>query len=142
MNDFKLPPELENLERELAVRSCPLPAAELRQRVTAGVHNHLRRERRLDYWHFAAAAALIAGFWLNLSMSAARETNFHFQLYDHNPSVEQATREIQKLLPYMSEKDARREALLLCSGVNLVMYPKIYVPSATINHTSLPKELL
>jgi hypothetical protein len=133
MNDYQLPPELESLERELAARSIPLPIAELRQKITSGIHNRLRRESRLDFWRFAAAAALVAAVWLNLSLSAARETNFHFQLADNRPSVEQTARQIQNLLPEMSEDDARREALLLCAGANLVMYPKITVQPTSIN---------
>jgi hypothetical protein len=133
MNDYQLPPELESLEHELAARSTARPAAELRQKITSGVHNCLHRERRLDFWRFAGAAALVAAVWLNLSLSAVRETNFHFQLADHRPSIEQTAREIQKLLPEMSAEDARREAVLLSASTNLLMYPKISCPPTAIN---------
>jgi anti-sigma-K factor RskA len=142
MNDWQLPPELESLERELAARSTLRPSADLRRIITSGVHSRLRREGRLDFWRFAAAAALVAAVWLNLSLSAARETNFHFQLADNRPSVEQTAREIQNLLPEMSETDARREALLLCAGSNLIMYPKITVPPTAINQILSSSRLL
>jgi hypothetical protein len=125
MNDWQLPPELESLERELAAQSAPQLRAELRRRITSGVHNGMRRERQLDFWRFAAAAAIVAAVWLNLSLTAASVTDFHFQLADNRPSVEKTAREIQNLLPEMSETDARREALVLCAGGNVVMYPKI-----------------
>jgi hypothetical protein len=131
--DYKLPPELESLERELAARSTLRPSADLRRIITSGVHSRLRRESRLDFWRFAAAAALVAAVWLNLSLSAASVTDFHFQCADNRPSVEKTAREIQNLLPEMSETDARREALLLCASTNLVMYPKITVSPITIN---------
>ncbi|MGD0517137.1 MAG: hypothetical protein ABSA26_06335 [Thermoguttaceae bacterium] len=142
MNSYTLPPELESLERELAARSAPQPKAELRQRITAGVHNGMRRERRMDFWRFAAAAAIVAAVWLNLSLSAASVTDFHFQLADNRPSVEKTAREIQNLLPEMSESDARREALLLYAGNNLVMYPKITVSPTAINQMRDFKDLL
>jgi len=135
MSDYQLPPELESLQRELAARSAPRPSAELRRKITSGVHNRLRRESQLDFWRFAAAAALVAAVWLNLSHSAASVTDFHFQLADNRPSVEKTAQEIQSLLPEMSETDARREALLLCMEVNLVMYPKIAIPHSTINQS-------
>ncbi len=116
MNDWQLPPELESLERELAARSAPQPTAELRQKITSGVHNRLRRESRLDFWRFAAAAAIVAAVWINLSISAASETDLNFRLADIRPSVEQTTRQIRNILPEMSEADARREALLLMCG--------------------------
>jgi len=125
MNEYQLPPELECLERELAARSAPQPTAELRQRITAGVHNGMRHERRIDFWRFAAAAALVAGVWLNLSLCAASQTDFHFQSTDRRQSVEQTARQIKNLLPEMSDADARREALVLCAGGNLPMYLKI-----------------
>jgi hypothetical protein len=133
MSDYQLPPELEILEQELAARSTPPPADNLQLRITTGVRSRLRRESRLDFWRFAAAAALVAAVWLNLSLSAARETNFHFQLADKRPSVEKTAQEIKNLLPEMSEDDVQREALLLCAGENLVMYPKINVQPASIN---------
>jgi hypothetical protein len=131
--DYKLPLELESLERELATRSTLQPAAELRHKITSSIHNRLRRESRLDFWRFAAAAALFAGVWLNLSLSAASQTDYHFQLTDERQSVEKTTRQIKKLLPEMSEAEARREALVLCTGVNLPMYPKITVPPGAIH---------
>jgi hypothetical protein len=102
----------------------------------------MRRERRMDFWRFAAAAAIVAAVWLNLSLSAASVTDFHFQLADNRPSVEKTAREIQNLLPEMSESDARREALLLYAGNNLVMYPKITVSPTAINQMRDFKDLL
>ncbi|MGA2060207.1 MAG: hypothetical protein ABSG67_06970 [Thermoguttaceae bacterium] len=142
MSDWQLPPELESLERELAARSASQPTAELRQKITSGVHNRLRRESRLDFWRFAAAAALVAAVWLNLSLTAASVTDFHFQLADNRPSAERTVRQIKDLLPEMSETDARREALLLCTSANLAMYPKITVSHAAITQMGDFKDLL
>ncbi len=133
MSDWQLPPELESLERDLAARYAPCPNPELNSRIDAGVRAQLRRERRLDFWRFAAAAAIVAGVWLNLSLCAASIIDFNFRLADRSQSVEKTAREIQGLLPEMSETDARREALLLCESANLVMYPKITVPPTDIN---------
>jgi hypothetical protein len=142
MNDWQLPPELENLERELTSRHAPLPPVEFRQRITSTMRNRLRRERRQDFWNFAAAAAIVAGVWLNLSMSAVSETDFHFHLSDNRPLIEQTTKEIQKLLPEMSAEDAHREALLLCVGGNLVMSPRTYIPTAALNQVIDTNSLL
>jgi hypothetical protein len=95
MDDYQLTPELESLQRELSVRSTLLPAAELRGRITSRVRNSLRRERRLEYWRFAAAAAIVAAMWLNLSLCAASQTDFHFQISDNRQSMEQITRQIR-----------------------------------------------
>jgi hypothetical protein len=132
MNDFHLPPELENLQRELTARCGKSPGTELKVRVAAGVRAQLRGERRLDFWHFAAAVALVAAVWFNLSLCAAQDTNFHYRPARDRPPLEQTARHIRELLPGLSDRDAQCEALLLCAGGNLVMYPKLSVSAGAI----------
>jgi hypothetical protein len=141
MNDWQLPPELEGLERQLAERSALQPNAELRRRIASGVNVQLRRERRLDSWRFAITVALVVGVWINLSLCAAQDTYFHFRLGDGRPSVEQTARQIQELLPELSESETRREAMLLQSSAYLVMQPQLDVKSSKITQLALPQDL-
>jgi hypothetical protein len=132
MNDFLLPAELEKLESELILRSIPPSGDQLRRQIASCVHKSLRREQRLDFWRFAAAAALLAGVWLNMSLCAASATDFHFQLAEQRQSVEQTARRIQYLLPELSESESRREAAMLFASSNLILHPRIAVPRDTI----------
>jgi hypothetical protein len=75
MSSPELPADLAELEARLERRARPDPPAGLRERVLAAV----RREGRVDaggFWRFAAAVAAAAVLLINLSMSAANDTDW------------------------------------------------------------------
>src|SRR5262245_55564517 len=77
MNPEPLPPDLRDLEEQLARRSCPEPAADFRARVLSAMANSrpipVRAGRRWRFVWRAAAAVLLA---LNLGMSVANGIRF------------------------------------------------------------------
>ncbi len=130
MNDPGLPRELEHLERALARRPCPEPSAGLRDRVLRTVEAELAlaaprraeslRNRSGGWLSFAAATVATVLVWVNLSMSAANATSD-----DRRPPVEphaldETAQQIRDLLPEMSEQEARRHAVILQGGADLL----------------------
>ena len=138
----ELPPELERLQRELADRPRPEPSAELRDRVMRQVRAELapaesgraelaragrleaesaRRQKQKNGWlAFAAGMAATVLLWMNLSLSAAHATSSNLQMPAGPRSVDATARQIRELLPEMSPQDARRHAVILQSGSDLV----------------------
>lgn len=154
MTDEQLPSELERLEQELVARSRPMPSAALRQRVldelrvelaspvesvdvdgrrgrhadpTAfGNKNELRpRQQKGSLWAFAAGLAAVALLWLNLSMSATQATDFHLRIDGDGQSIDTVLAELQQLVPELSDRDARREAILLQTSTHIVPCPSL-----------------
>jgi hypothetical protein len=130
MNESELPDELERLERELAERPRPEPSADLRDRVMRTVEAELGgaelrrvqppRTRAGGWLSFAAAAAATVLIWANLSLSAANATRYDLRLPAEPRALDETARQIRDLVPGMSEQEARRYALILHGGANLV----------------------
>ncbi len=139
MNHDRLPPELEELQRELAERDRPCPSSELRDRVLGSTQAQVRRERRRGGWVFAGQAAAVALVWINLSLSVTRSTNLGITLGESPPSVDELVRQVQEILPDISQHEARRQALLLQASWNLTAQPDFSTCSMTSNdlHESL-----
>jgi hypothetical protein len=75
-----------------------------------------RRSERSDFWKFAAAAAALALLAANFSLSTTRGTECGLQARREAADLEGDARSIRELLPELSEREARRQALLLRVG--------------------------
>ncbi len=132
MENPRLPPELERLERDLVERPSPAPSGELRDRVLRGVEAELGPDqtgsangRSNGWWTFAVAMAATVLVWLNLSLSAAHATSYGLHLAAEPQSVDLAARQIRDLLPEISRRDAQRYAAVLQAGSNLIGSPDL-----------------
>ena len=142
MEEYELPPELEQLQQDLAACWRPGPPADLRQRVIGGIRAELRRDRSRARWAFAAAMAAAALVWINLSLSATRATDYHLQFGSKRPPVEAAAEQIQQLLPEIPRREALRQAALLQAGSNLAWYPNFPAHPAAPGRLSALDDLL
>jgi hypothetical protein len=133
-----LPPELRALDAQLAGRPKPdLPAA-LRARVLEAVRAELAREprvERISFWRFAAGMAAAALLWINLSMSAANDTVWHWNGAKTRIVDAAALQQIQEVMPECSETEARARLLLLCAGELLVATPRPLRPTSAREST-------
>jgi len=128
MENGQLSSELEQLERALANRMLPEASAQLRQRVLADVRSKLRAKRRQTNLQFAAVVAAAALLWMNLSMSATQATDFGFRrnlMNESSESIETVARQIQQLAPEFSPEEARREAILMRAGSDMLYLPDL-----------------
>lgn len=139
MNHDRLPGELEALQRELTERDRPCPSANLRDRVLGNTRAQVRRDRRRSGWIFAGQAAAVALVWINLSLSVTRSTNLGITLGETPPSVDVLARQVQEILPDISQREAHRQALLLQASWNLTAQPNFSTCSITSSelHESL-----
>jgi hypothetical protein len=111
MGPPELPPDLAELERLLSRRRRPAPPADLRQRVLAAVRRASAGEVA-GFWRFAAGVAAAALLAINLSMSAAGNTDWHLA-GEPAPDCAASADRIHEVLPELSEREARRQAVLL-----------------------------
>ena len=123
-----LPPELSELERQLAARGGPAPDAHVKLRVLRAVQAELRsreswRLRRKHAWHFAAGVAAAVLLWLNLSLFAANHTEWNFNRNDSRGETLAMAREIRELLPELTEGEALRQAALLQTNARALPVP-------------------
>ncbi len=119
MKDTDLPSELGRLERELAERPRPAVPPALRRRVLAAVPVELRRQQRRARWAFAAQVAAAALLWLNLSLSATTATQGAPRRRGDPRAVRATAREIRRLLPGLSPREALACATALRAGTDL-----------------------
>lgn len=135
MEDPRLPPELERIERDLAERSTPAAPSDLRDGVMRCVEAELAAVRPEEtesangrpngWWAFASAMAATVLVWLNLSLSAAHATSYGLHLAAEPGSADRAARQIRDLLPEISRRDAQRYGAVLQAGSNLVEAPDV-----------------
>ena len=108
----ELPPELRDVSDLLSARPRVEPRADLRRRVLADVQAELARPRG-GWWRFAAglAACLLVG--LNLAMSSAGVTDFGLERRVDGAEVAAAAEQIRRLVPEITAREARRQAVLM-----------------------------
>ena len=151
MNEPELPNELERLERELAERPCPEPSADLRNRVLGTVEAELDgtaprpaeslRTRVSGWLTFATATAATVLVWINLSLGAANASSYDLRLPPQPHSLDETARQIRELLPEMSEQEARRYAVILEGGADLVPCPDVALDRPTRNRMNTLDDL-
>jgi hypothetical protein len=129
MDPNELPPDLAELERRLAGRPRPEPAAGLRPRVLAAVGRELGRRGGGSAWRFAAATAAAALLWINFSMSVANDMDWRLGRGLDGATLAAAAGRLRQLVPELPEREALRQALLLQAGSRLVPAPDLR-PSA------------
>jgi hypothetical protein len=83
------------------------------------------RARSGGWLSFAAATAATVLVWVNLSLSAANATSYDLRLSAGPHALDEATRQIRAVLPEMSEQEARRYAVILQGGADLVPCPDV-----------------
>jgi len=124
MENSRLSPELERLERLLACGPQPEPStalrqrvlddvrAELRQRVLDSLRMELRREQKRSNRRFAAACAatLLAG--VSLSLGLMHAAGLALQPPASTPTVYDVARQLQQLSPEVSQKNSFVQATL------------------------------
>jgi hypothetical protein len=134
-----LPPDLLALERELTARPRPEPSAELRARVLAAVSRERPAPRpepvRIGFARFAAAAAAAALLAINLSASVANDSDWRLRPADGTDLATVADR-IRELAPDLSEREARRQALMVRTAAGLSP-----APAPAVDHILTHKDL-
>jgi hypothetical protein len=139
--NFPLPPELEELERQLAARELPQPAPEAKERLLCGVRVELRRAQVRSRWVFSLATAATVLVWLNLSLCATRATNCGLEVAGPLPSVGDGADQIRQLLPELAPREALRQAVLLRAGAGVTACPRLSARDAAAQGSGVWKEL-
>ena len=137
----RLPPELEQIERQLSTRPVPDPPPELRQRTLDHLEMELRGSVMQDSeprsngsrgrWAFAVAVAVSVLVWINLSLCATSVTNCRVEVGPSHERVSTTAAQINQLLPELGEREASRQAALLDDGSRLVPCPDISTSGLT-----------
>ena len=110
------------MERRLASRPPPMPSAGHRERVLAAVARELAARRapwwrRPAVWQMAAAAAAVLVLWANLAVTTAGRPLALGTEDGNGRALASAAAQIRAVVPGLSEREARRQALLLRTGV-------------------------
>jgi hypothetical protein len=76
-----------------------------------------------SFWQYAAGLAAAAVLVINLSMAAAPITNFVPRPKVDAGQIESAAREIERSLPDLPQREAKRMALTMASAQQIVPAP-------------------
>src|SRR5262245_48062497 len=131
MSDASLPPDLTELERRLVGRPPAEPSAEFAAHVLGSVRDALRHRPAVvtapaggwRSWAAVAAAVLVG---INLSMSAALDTDWHLTGDVEPRRVAALADELRLLAPDLPASEIRRQAVLARAGADL---PPVLNPS-------------
>ena len=74
--------------------------------------------------------------WMNLSMSATQATDFGLRPSEPTESIETIAKQIEQLVPEFSPAEARRQAMLLRAGSNLICLPDLSKNFDALNQTN------
>ena len=144
MNETELPDELVSIEQQLARAALRLePSSGFCQRVLAAGKSAsglvAAAKTQPSVWQFAATAAVVALVWMNLSMSAANHTAWDFGPGAEPLDVRATADQLRAILPTLSEREARREAVMLLIGGQSLRAPSAPLP---VYHGSIFRESL
>src|SRR5262245_12821256 len=128
MSDASLPPDLADVERMLARRRTVEPSADFAGRVLGSVRDALRHRPAVaaapsSGWRSWAAVAAAVLVGINLSMSAAADTDWHLTGDVEPRDVAALTDELRALAPDLPASELRRQALLARAGAGL---PRVF----------------
>jgi hypothetical protein len=142
MTDPPLPPDLADLERRLADGAPIEPSADFAGRVLGSVRDALRLRPAMPPapaagWRSwaAVAAALLVG--INLSMSAAADTDWHLERDVEPGQVAALTEQLRELAPDLPAAEVRRQMLLARAGASL---PRVFNLSPSRERTPILPE--
>ncbi len=110
MDPFDLPAELAGVERRLAERGHPKPAADFRRRVLSALEDE--RTARRSVWRLAVLAAAVL-LVLNLAMSLENHRAWPHTAKHTVEDLAITVREMRQLHPDLSEQEAYQLALLV-----------------------------
>lgn len=118
---MELPDDLRRLESELVGRPRTEPIPALRGRVLGAVRAELgrtvsRRTARRSFWRFAVSAAAAALLLANFGMATTRGPDCGLRRRPDAAGLAADARLIKDLLPEVTEREARRQALMLRAG--------------------------
>ena len=136
MEDWQLPSELQQLERDLGNRLRGGAAACLRPRILDDLRTRLRAERSKARWQFALAVAVVVLVGMNLSISATQATDFGLRPKGPTESIATIAQQIRQLVPEFSPEEAQRQAILLQAGSSLMCLPDLSGNSDLLNHVN------
>ena len=142
MSDASLPPDLAELERDLARLPQVEPSVDFAPRVLGSVRHALRHRPtpavppagRWRSWAAVAAALLVA---INLSMSAAADTDWHLTADVQPGRVAALADELRLLAPDLPASEVRRQVWLARAGAGL---PRVLNLSPMRERTSVHPE--
>jgi len=129
MADPQLPDDLQQLESALRRRVAADPSEGHRDRVLRAMHDAATEAPTpitsswWTGWRFAAAAAVAAVLWINLSMSVCAMPTLP-RLDGNGEQVHALAEQIGQLLPELSDAECRRQATLMHAGSRLVPMPR------------------
>ena len=143
MNDPPLPPDLRQLQRDLARRPSGDPPPELRQRVLAAVLAELGAPPAGARWAFAARTAAAVLLWINVSISATARTN-GAPLRPPGAPTAAVAQQIRRALPDLPPREALAYARVLRAGADLppacAAWPRPPAPGGRIDpHDPTPR---
>ena len=128
-SERSLPKDLARLEQELAARPLPEPPHALRGRVLAAVECEARAPAaapvRGGLLPYAAAVAALLLLCMNLSMSAVNGMDWNGREKPERRDVASQARELQRVLPDLPDKEARRIARAMAPGRRLPFVPQV-----------------
>jgi hypothetical protein len=118
MDPFDLPPDLLDMERQLAERPCAKPGAAFRRRVLSAVLDEQQmasRAGRIRRSIWREAATLVGGVLLslNLAMSLANHRTWPRAERSEGEDIDRAIRAMRQRHPDLSEQEAYQLAALL-----------------------------
>ncbi|MCP4379148.1 MAG: hypothetical protein GY794_23625 [bacterium] len=110
--------ELTELETELANRNLAQVPDDLRRNVLADVRNQLHAPRRTssNFWSFAAAVAACLMLGLNLAIASVSVSDYSPAVPVNTADVDEATRLVKKLLPELTDEQAKRHSMMLTAA--------------------------
>jgi hypothetical protein len=127
-----LPPDLAEVERQLADRARPDPPGELRRRVLDGVRGELAKsDARGMRWQISwrLVGSVAAGIFLCLNLALALESRKSAGPGVDGRRAAEVAAELRRLDPDLPEGEARRLALASQLASRLVAAPDRGVPS-------------
>ena len=122
MSDFELPDDLAHVERMLATSRLGEPPAGLRRRVQKSIRLGIQSDSLVHVpdsasaWSFFVGLAAAIAVWANLSFSALNQ-GVTIASPVLAPDVDRQTALLVELTPELSRDEARRQVLLLSSGL-------------------------
>ena len=136
MNEWDLPDDLKRLENQLSSLPQPSTPSRLQATVFRNIRSHLRGRRWRRRWAYAAWAAVAAAAWANLSLSAARETDYHLHNRARPDTVAPIAEQLLTILPDVDPRVIERHAHMLRVACEFQLRPELPPGPVSQNRSS------